>query len=308
MGHDHSHDSGHHHHAPESFNLAFGLAVFLNLAFTLIEAGYAIYANSMSLLADAGHNLGDVAGLILAWGASWLLTKPSTERYSYGYKRSTILAAILNALLLVGTSAIIGYESISKLFSPEAILELPVIIVATIGIAINGGTALLFLRGSKDDLNIKSAYIHLASDALISVGVVVAGTIIYFTGWYIIDPILGLLIVVAILAGTWGLLRDSLNLLMDGVPHSIDRPSVKQYLQQLSGVDTVHDLHIWGLSTKEIALTVHLVMPEKSLSDAEYSEVSQQLKQRFNIDHTTIQVENGTDEHPCPHETSCGEA
>lgn len=303
MGHHH-HDHNHHHHAPESFNLAFGLAVFLNLGFTIIEATYAIMANSMGLLADAGHNLGDVLGLVLAWIASWLLTKKPTDRYSYGYKRTTIIAAIINALILVGTSVIIAYESIFKLFHPVQVHEVIVMVVAAIGIFINGGTALMFIRGSKEDLNIKGAFLHLAADALISVGVVIAGAIILYTGWLRLDPIVGLMIVVSILVGTWGLLRDSINLLMDAVPHAIDRKKVKQYLRKIPGVTAVHDLHIWGLSTKESALTAHLVMPGKMLSNEDYHRINHDLKHNHKIDHVTIQVEQ-TDSELCPQNSCC---
>jgi cobalt-zinc-cadmium efflux system protein len=198
-GHDH-HDHAHGHmHAPATFNLAFALAVGLNLAFTLIEGGYAFIAHSMSLLADAGHNLGDVIGLLMSWGATWLLGRSATEKYSYGYKKTTLFAALINALILVFACAIIIYESIHKLFTPVPIRESIVIIVAFIGILINGGTALMFLKGSKDDLNIKGAYLHLASDALISVGVVVTGIIVLFTKWNWLDPIVGLIIVTIIL-------------------------------------------------------------------------------------------------------------
>ncbi len=290
MSHDHH---GHNHAAPENFNLAFGLAVGLNLAFTIIEAFYALYANSMSLLADAAHNFGDVFGLLLSWGAAWLLTRPATQRYSYGYKRTTILAALVNALILVATSALIAYESIIKLMHPEPVTEIIVICVALIGIIINGGTALLFVKGSKGDLNIKGAFLHLAADALISIGVVIAGVIILYSGWTIIDPIVGLLIVVAILFGTWGLLRDSVNLIMDAVPHSLNREDVYHYFLQIDGVTKVHDLHIWGLSTKEIALTAHIIVPERTISDQELHAITDELKQQFNIHHSTIQVEKG---------------
>jgi cobalt-zinc-cadmium efflux system protein len=300
--HDHSHG---HSHAPTNFNKAFAIAITLNLIFTLVEAGYAIVANSMGLLADAGHNLGDVCGLILAWGASWLLTKPSTERYSYGYKRTTIIASIVNALLLVATSAVIAYESVNKLLHPTLVNEKIVIIVALIGIVINGGSALLFIRGQKEDLNIKGAYLHLAADALIAIGVVVAGIIIYFTQWYWIDPIVGLIIVITILVGTWGLLSHSLSLLLDAVPPDINQPSVAAYLANISGVTTVHDLHIWGLSTREVALTAHLVMPERTLTDEDYAHINDELKCKFNIGHVTLQVEKGDKTVLCNQHASC---
>ncbi len=305
MGHQHGHGHNHsHQHAPQSFNLAFALAVFLNLGFTLIEAIYAISANSMSLLADAGHNLGDVLGLVLAWVASWLMTKAATQRYSYGYKRMSIIAAIVNALILVGTSAIIAYESILKLLSPQPVNEMTVIIIAAIGIIINGSTAMMFIRGSKDDLNIKGAFLHLAADAGISLGVVVAGIIILYTGWMPLDPIVGLLIVVAILVGTWGLLRDSINLILDAVPHGLEIKKVHAYLMQLPGVEAVHDLHVWGLSTKEIAMTAHLCVPGQSFSNKVYEKINDDLNTQFNISHVTLQVEQDS-EHPCPQDGTC---
>lgn len=297
--HDHSHGHSHAHHAPDTFNLAFGLAVGLNLAFTCIEAIYAILAHSMSLLADAGHNLGDVLGLLFAWGASWLVTKGATRRFSYGYKRTTILAAIANSLILVAASAIIAYESIRKLIYPSAVNEIIVMVVALIGIFINGGTALMFMRGSKDDLNIKGAFLHLAYDALISFGVVVTGAIILYTRWQWLDPIVGIFIVLMILWGTWGLLRDSMNLILDAVPHNIDINKVEHYLESIEGVTAVHDLHIWGLSTKEVALTCHLVVPSRMFTEKDYQEINHELEHHFKINHTTIQIETGTSETAC---------
>lgn len=298
-GHDHSHGHGHHHHAPETFNLAFGLAIGLNLAFTLIEAGYAFMANSMSLLADAGHNLGDVLGLLFAWGASWLVTKGVTKKFSYGYKRTTILAAMANSLILVAASAIIAYESIHRLIHPQTVHEMIIIVVAFIGIFINGGTALLFMRGRKDDLNIKGAFLHLAYDAVISLGVVVTGIIILFTKWYWIDPAVGIAIVVMILWGTWGLLRDSTNLILDAVPHNIDLYAVEHYLENIDGVTEVHDLHIWGLSTKDSALTCHLVVPERAFTEKDFREINHELEHHFKIAHSTIQIETGKSEVAC---------
>lgn len=295
MAHDHSHSHAHSH--PEKTNILFALAVGLNLAFTAVEAVYAILANSMSLLADAGHNLGDVLGLLLAWGANWLLTRPSSERYSYGYRRTTVLAAVTNALLLVATSALIAYGAVSKLFNPTPVQEMTVIIVASIGILVNTCSALLFFRGQKEDLNIKGAFLHLLGDALISVGVVVTAVIVLYTGWMWIDPVMSLLIVVAILAGTWGLLRDSLILLLDAVPHAINQAAVKHYFESKPEVTAIHDLHIWGLSTREVALTVHLIAPKATFSDEDYYHIHQDLKTQFGIEHATVQIEQGT--YPC---------
>lgn len=304
--HDHSHGGhGHTHHLPKSFNAAFAISVTLNLLFTIFQAVYAFKANSMSLLADAAHNFGDVFGLTLAWGASWLLTLPARKRYSYGYKRTTILAALANAVILIATAALITYESIYKLLHLSHVDGWIVMIVALVGIAINGGTALLFMKGAEDDLNIKGAFLHLVADALISIGVVVAGGAILLTGWMWLDPVVSLLIVVIILWGTWGLLRDSVRLILDAIPHHIDQHHVEAYLKSIEGVSAVHDLHIWGLSTKEIALTAHLVIPDRVLSDADYEIINAALKEKFRIDHVTIQVETGNKEFPCARSETC---
>ncbi len=298
--HDHAHDhSGHHHAPPQSFNFAFGIAVLLNFGFTIFQATYAILAGSMSLLADAAHNFGDVFGLVLAWGANWLLTLPSRKRYSYGFKRTTIIAALSNALILVAGSALITYESIHKLLNMTAVNEHIVIVVALIGIVINGSTAMLFMKGAHDDLNIKGAFLHLMGDALISIGVVVSAILVLFTKQVWIDPLMGIVIVMIILIGTWGLLRDSISLILDAIPRHIDHLGIEDYLQKLPGVSAVHDLHIWGLSTKEVALTVHLIMPNRVLSDQDYQNINTDLKHQFRIDHATIQVETGSVEYPC---------
>jgi cobalt-zinc-cadmium efflux system protein len=297
--------SQHHSHAPQSFSRAFVIAIFLNLSFTFCQIFYAFLANSMSLMADAIHNFGDVFGLVLAFGANWLMSRPARKRYSYGFKKTTILAALTNALLLVGTSAIIAYQSCYKLFHPSFVNETIVIVVALIGIFINGGTALLFMKGAHQDLNIKSAFLHLLSDALISFGVVLSAILIYYTHILWIDALVGLLIVVIILWGTWGLLRDSVGLILDAVPRHIDQTGILSYLQKIPGVRTVHDLHIWGLSTKEIALTAHLVMPEAGLADADFAKIHRDLKSLFRIDHATIQVESGGKEFACARQEIC---
>jgi len=305
--HNHTHEAHDHHgHSHDhsaidlkNINMSFMIAVVANLGFTIVEAIYGFKANSVSLLGDAGHNLSDVLGLLLAWGAAYLATKKSSDLYSYGYKRTTILAAITNAIVLVFAAGFIAFESIEKFFSPTAIQTMPVMIVATIGIFINAGTALLFIRGSKEDLNLRGAYLHLAYDAAISVGVVIAAIIIHFTGWLWVDSMAGLLIVFIILGGTWGLLRDSINLILDAVPRGVDRASVKQYLESIDGVSQVHDLHIWGMSTNENGLTAHLVMPENTLwdSDESYAEINHTLREKFKIHHVTLQVEKDPD---CP--------
>lgn len=281
----------------KNINLSFFVAVIANLAFTFIEAFYGFVTNSVSLLGDAGHNLSDVLGLLLAWGAAYLATKKASTVYSYGYRRTTILAAIINAMVLVFASGFIAFESIEKFFSPSPIQTVPVIVVAGIGILVNAGTALLFMRGSKDDLNLKGAYLHLAYDALISVGVVIAGVTIHFTGWLWVDSIAGLLIVVIILGGTWGLLKDSINLILDAVPEGVDQHSVKNYLEGIPGVTQVHDLHIWAMSTNETCLTAHLVMPLNTLWDSEdgHTKIGKELLLKYKIHHVTLQVEKDTD-------------
>lgn len=302
MVHNHSHT---HNHTTKSFNRAFAIAVILNLIFTLFQIFYALLANSMGLLADAVHNFGDVLGLTLAWGASWLLSLPARKRYSYGFKRTTIIAALINALLLVATSSIIAFQSIYKLLHPSAVNSWIVLIVAAIGILINGGTALLFMRGAHDDLNIKGAFMHLIADALVSIGVVISAIIMIFSNKVWVDPLVGLLIVVVILWGTWGLLRNSIRLILDAIPHYIDYKGIEKYLKVIPGVEAIHDLHIWGLSTKEVALTAHLVMPDKKLSDEDFLQINTILKQKFRIDHTTIQVEEGSELFTCERSVSC---
>lgn len=304
MAHFHSHDHGH-HHGSQSINLAFGFSILLNLAFTITQIVYAFLSHSMSLSADAAHNFGDVFGLVLAWGANWMLALPARKRYSYGFKRTTILAAIANALILVGTSVLIIYESVHKFFHLNETNAGIVIIVALIGIFINGGTALLFKNSAHDDLNIKGAFLHLLGDALTSLGVVVGGILIYFTHKQWIDPIVALIIVSIILWSAWGMLQESVRLILDAIPHYIDYKGVKNYLENLSGVIAVHDLHIWGLSTKEIALTAHLVMPEKRLSDADYQEINKVLGEKFKINHVTLQTEKGDIEYPCHRSQIC---
>lgn len=302
--HGHSHGHSHDHHQPQNFTVAFALAVGLNLAFTLIEAVYALLAHSMSLLADAGHNLADVLGLALAWGALWLLSKKASDKYSYGFKRTTILAALTNALILVGTTIAIAIESIHKLLEPTVVNEKIIIIVALVGIFVNGGTALLFSKG-QDDLNIKAAFLHLAYDALISLGVVITGVIIYYTHWLWLDPIVGLAIAVTILLGTWSLLRQSVDLILDAVPENIDRQAVEEFLLQHPSISAVHDLHIWGLSTQEIAMTAHLVVPNSDLTDPQMHALHTELAKKFQIKHATLQTEQSLDADCARSKTCC---
>ncbi|OGT39768.1 MAG: cobalt transporter [Gammaproteobacteria bacterium RIFCSPHIGHO2_12_FULL_38_14] len=300
MGHTHSdHHHSHGHHSTSSLNTAFAIAVSITFVYIIFEVIYALTAHSMSLLADAAHNLGDVLGLGLAWFANWLLSFPARRHYSYGFKKTTIIASLANAFILVATSALIAYEAIHKLIYLTTVNENIVIVIGIIGVFVNGGSSLLFMKGAQDDLNIKGAFLHLVADALILVGVVIGAIMIKYTGMIWIDPVLGLIIVGIVLWGTWGLLRDSLHLILDGVPHYIDHAGVKDYLTRFPGVDAVHDLHIWGLSTREVALTAHLIMPTNKLTDADYKKINHDLHEQFKISHITIQVESGSLDDPC---------
>ncbi len=296
----------HHHCASQAtLNLSFALAVMLNLSFVFVEVGYGFIAHSVSLLSDAVHNFSDVLGLLMSWGANLLVKKRATQRYSYGYKKLTILAALANALLLVLTSALIVYESINKLNNPVKVDETLVMVVAFIGVLINGGTALLFMKQRASDLNIKSAFLHLAYDAFIALGVVLAGAAVYFTGWQLIDPIVALVIVAIISWGSWNLLRRSVELILGAVPYEVSQEAVYNYLKKLPGVQEVHDLHIWGLSTEQTALTAHLIMPKGGLSDKEYLQINQVLAKQFHIQHVTLQVEQGQKSYPCAQSLIC---
>ncbi|MGQ3892515.1 cation diffusion facilitator family transporter [Legionella sp. CNM-4043-24] len=294
-GHHHTH-GGHshgHHHGPDAqpaFNRAFFIAITANGLFVLCQIFFSITSHSTSLLADAVHNLGDVLGLIMAWVANGLLKKSPTEKSTYGLKKSSILSALANGLMLVFSCGIIATDAMYKLFTPSEIQAVPVMIVAAIGIVINGTTAMLFL-GGRDDLNIRSAYLHLLYDALISVGVVVAAAVLYWTGWLWIDPIVGLLIAAIILKGTWTLFTDSLRLILDAVPRDISWAAVRDMLLAEDGVEQIHDLHIWALSTQENALSVHLLMPAKELTDEARHRLVIALKEKHKIQHATIQVE-----------------
>ncbi|KTD13047.1 cation diffusion facilitator family transporter [Legionella jamestowniensis] len=290
-GHDHSHNHNHGHvHVVSEFNSAFIIAIIANGLFVVCQIIFAYLANSTSLLADAVHNLGDVLSLILAWIANGLLKRLPTNRTTYGMKKTSILAALANGVLLVFTCGIIATEAMYKLFSPTEIHAVSVIIVASIGILVNGATAVLFLRGT-DDLNIRGAFLHLLYDALISVGVVISAVILYFTNWLWIDPVVGLLIAILIIKGTWSLFTDSFHLIIDAVPRGISWMDVRDSLQAEPGVKEVHDLHIWALSTKENAMSVHLYMPDAPLSDEARQVLVKMLHDKHQIHHATIQVE-----------------
>jgi cobalt-zinc-cadmium efflux system protein len=290
--HDHSEADDHagHSHAPEDFGRAFAVGAALNSVFVVVELGFGYAANSLALISDAVHNLSDVFALLLAWGAAWLAGKRPTEKHTYGYRRASILAALFNAGLLLVAVGGIAVEAINRLREPAEVASWTVVWVAALGVAINGATALLFMRGRHGDLNIRGAYLHMAADASVSLGVVVAALVIMYTGWLWLDPAISLCIAVVILVSGWGLARDSVNLALDAVPKGIELAEVRDYLGGLEGVLEVHDLHIWAMSTNETALTVHLVRPSGH-DDAFLHHVCAELSHRFNIHHATLQVE-----------------
>jgi cobalt-zinc-cadmium efflux system protein len=294
-GRGHAHGHGHHHHAPKDFGRAFAIGIFLNLGFVIVEATYGFLANSMALLADAGHNLSDVLGLAIAWAAATLAKRPPSRRFSYGLRSVTILAALANALILLGAVAFIVYHAVVRLIIPDFVDGEAVVIVAAIGIAINGATAYMFARGSKGDLNIRGAYLHMLADALVSAGVVLAGLGIAFTGWLWLDPMTSLIVAALIFIGTADMLRESGTMALGGVPRSIDPDAVEAQLGGLPGVARVHDLHIWSMSTTEYALTAHLVMPGGFPGDAFLRDCAHDIEHRFGITHSTLQVEVGGD-------------
>ena len=296
----HSHSSGHHHHGdPHNHGRAFAIAIVLNMGFVVVEFAYGLIANSTALMADAGHNLSDVLGLLLAWGATILARKAPSERYTYGLRSTSILAALANATFLLVACGAIAWEAVQRFSHPPVVAGLTVTLVASIGIVINGVSAWLFAKGSKGDLNIRGAYLHMAADTAVSVGVVVAGLAMMFTGWYWLDPVISLVIVAVIVIGTWGLLRESVQLALSAVPPHIDVAAVETYLRQCPGVTDIHDLHIWGMSTTESALTVHLVIPAGYPGDAFMDDIMCTLQERFFIQHSTLQVEQGTTNHAC---------
>lgn len=265
----------------------------------IAEVVYGLMANSLALLADAGHNLSDVLGLLLAWGASVLARRLPSSRFTYGLRSTSILAAVVNAVLLLTVTGGIAWEAIGRFGQPGNVQSMTVIVIAAIGVVINTATALMFMRGGDDDLNIRGAFLHMAGDALISLGVVAAGIVIMYTGWVWLDPAVSLVIALLIVLGTWGLLRDSVQLALQAVPQGMPAEKVRAYLQSLPGVAAIHDLHIWGMSTTETALTVHLVMPSGFPGDVFNCAVADELQRRFSIGHATIQVETGDAAAPC---------
>jgi len=289
----HAHTHGHSHPIAHVRTRAFAIGVLLNIAFVAAEAVFGARARSLALLADAGHNLGDVLGLGLAWAAIVLGRRPPTERHTYGLRRASILAALANAILLLVAVGAIVLEALQRLGRPQPVAGATVVAVAAVGVLLNGMTAMLFHSGRAADLNARGAFLHMAADAAVSLGVVVSALVMMRTGWSWLDPAVSLAIGIVIVAGTWGLLRDSLGLAMDAVPPGIDRPAVERYLAQLTGVTAVRDLHIWGMSTTEVALTAHLVMPDAQVDDARLQRIGRELHERFGIEHATIQLERG---------------
>lgn len=299
MSHARGGGSTGHDHAPANYSRAFAVGIGLNLLFVVVEALFGVRAGSLALLADAGHNLSDVIGLALAWAGAVLAKRPPTETRTYGMRRASVLAALSNAVLLLVAIGFIAWEAIGRLSHPQPVAGRLVMIVAGVGIIINAATALLFMSGRKGDLNVRGAFLHMAADAIVSAGVVAAGFAMLATGLLWLDPAVSLAIVAVIAAGTWGLLRDSVNLAMDAVPSGIDPTAIDNHSRHVPGVTEVHDLHIWGMSTTESALTVHLVRPHLEDDDHLLVDLSRELHERFGIEHPTIQIERGHGPHGC---------
>lgn len=295
----------HHHHETPDYNRAFAVAVALNFSFVVVEVFYGVMANSLALITDAGHNLSDVMGLLLAWGASYLAGKQPSTRRTYGYSRATILASMFSGLLLLAAVVLISWEAINRLLEPSEPVGQTIMVVAGIGVVINSVTAWFFVSGKDHDLNIRGAYLHMAADALVSMGVVVSGFVIWKFGMNWFDPLSSLLIAAVIFWSTWGLLRDSMNLAVDAVPRELDPTEIRQWLSDQPGVVGMHDLHIWSISTTETALTVHLLMPAPPKDDQFLHQLAQQINQMFNIAHATFQIERGDADHPCSQSINC---
>jgi cobalt-zinc-cadmium efflux system protein len=293
-GHAHGPDGGH-IHAPASFGTAFAIGIGINTAFVIAEGLFGYFSNSVALVADAGHNLSDVLGLVVAWVAAILSRRAPSARFTYGLRGSSILAALFNAVFLLVAVGAIAWEAVQRLLHPEPVAGLTVIVVAAIGILVNGITAWLFASGRKGDLNIRGAYLHMAADAAVSAGVVIAGVVILFTGWSWLDPLTSLVVSAVIVWGTWSLLRDSMAMSLNAVPQGIDPSAVRFYLENCEGVIEVHDLHIWPMSTTEVALTCHMVIPAGRPGDAFLMQIAHHLEQRFGIQHATLQVETEPD-------------
>ncbi len=297
----------HHHHASPDYNRAFAAGVVLNVVFVVIEAFYGVISDSLALLTDAGHNLSDVLGLLLAWGAVILAKKRPSIRRTYGFSRATIIASLFSGLLLMGAVGAIGWEAANRLMEPPEPAGKTMMIVAAIGVLVNTVTALFFLSGKDHDLNIRGAFLHMAADAVVSLGVVASGALIMFYGLNWIDPVISLVIAAVIFLSTWGLLRDSLNLAVDAVPRSVDPDAVRDYLSGLPGVVHMHDLHIWPMSTTDTAMTAHLVMNTLPDSDHFLNEVAQRLSDSYSINHATIQLERQDSEIVCHQSVHCAD-
>ena len=298
MTHDHNHQAG-------KYNRAFAIGIALNSVFVIIEVVYGLVAESMALLADAGHNLNDILSLLLAWGASFLATRSATEQRTYGFRKTTILASLASAILLLVAMGGITLEATGRFSNPKPVEGMTIIVVAAIGVIINAITALLFVSGRKHDLNIRGAFLHMAADAGVSFGVVVAGIVIVLTDWWWIDPLISLTIVAVVLISSWSLLRDSMNLAIDSVPAGVDMAGIKAYLSCRENVCQIHDLHVWPLSTTEIALSVHLIVKDNPMSKDFLVETQQHLHDHFGIAHATVQVENAADSQCVLNKGSC---
>jgi cobalt-zinc-cadmium efflux system protein len=289
--HGHSHAGGHHHHAPANMGRAFAIGVILNTAFVAAEVGAGLWTGSLALLADAGHNLSDVLSLLLAWGATILAKRAPAGRRTYGLRKATILASLANAILLLVAVGAIASEAVHRFAEPTSIDSQIVMLTASLGVLINGATAMLFMRGSHDDLNVRGAFLHMAADAGVSLAVVAGAFVMAQTGILWIDPVLSLVIAAVIVLGTWSLLRDSADLAMDAAPRGIDVEAVRKYLTGLPGVEGVHDLHVWALSTTETAMTAHILRPRNLEADSFLHTACEGLATRFRIGHATLQVE-----------------
>lgn len=304
MSHSHSHSHhGHDHHGHNhgsiDYNKSFIIGIALNVTYIVVEVIYGLMVNSLALLADAGHNLSDVLGLLIAWAATYLVKRKPTKTHTYGFKKSSILAAFVNSLILLVAIGGIVWEAIGRFTDPQPIQGEVIMIVAGIGVIINTFTALLFVKGKEKDINIRGAFLHMAADAAISLGVVIAGLVIMMTNLVWIDPIVSIVIAVIIFFGTWSLLKESTNLALDAIPKSVDRLEIEDFLENIDGVEEVHDLHIWAMSTTENALTVHLIMPNATVNDDFTTNVAKRLEDQFHIHHTTLQIENGNGDVEC---------
>ncbi len=292
-------EHSHRHPTPKNYNLAFAVGTALNVIFVVVEATFGFLSNSLALIADAGHNLGDVLALLLSWGATYLAQRKPTRTKTYGLRRGTILAAFVSSLILLMTMSVVAWEALGRLTTPSVVNSTTIIVVAAIGVIINTATALLFLTSQREDLNIKAAFIHMAADAGVSLGVVLGGIAIFLTSLFWIDPAISLVIVIVIIISTWGVFRDSFNLAMDGVPKGINIDEVREFILQQDGVIAVHDLHIWAMSTTQVALTTHLVRDSHKLDDQFVHRLSNGLRDKFGIIHPTIQIESGDHAHLC---------